>query len=55
VDAASPPMQVKWVPQLDAEFQTMGLEVPTAGCWTITGTAGDHTLQFIANVAPAAR
>ncbi len=52
IDAASPPMDVKWVPQLGAEFQTMGLTFATAGCWKITATAGDRTLEFVANVQP---
>src|SRR6185369_5722531 len=32
IDAPAPPMGVRWVPQLEAEFQTMGLTFPTEGC-----------------------
>jgi hypothetical protein len=50
VDASAPPMEARWVPQLVAEFQTMGLTFPTVGCWKIRATAGDHTLEFVTNV-----
>ncbi len=49
-DAPAPPMEAKWVPQLRAEIQTMGLTFPSKGCWKITATAGDRTLEFVARV-----
>ena len=52
IDAPAPLMTVRWVPQLRAEFQTMGLEFPTEGCWRITATAGDRELSFVTNVRP---
>jgi hypothetical protein len=52
IDAAAPPMDVRWVPQLDYEFQTMGLTFSTEGCWRITATAGDRELSFVTIVRP---
>jgi hypothetical protein len=52
LDAPAPPMEVRWVPQLDFEFQTMGLTFPTEGCWRITATAGDRELSFVTIVGP---
>jgi hypothetical protein len=52
IDAAAPPMEVRWVPQLDFEFQTMGLTLPTEGCWKVTATAGSHELSFMTLVGP---
>jgi len=52
IDAPAPPMGVRWVPQLEAEFQTMGLTFPTEGCWKITAAAGDRELSFITIVRP---
>ncbi len=52
IDAPAPPMEVRWVPQLIAEFQTMGLTFPTEGCWKITATAGDHQMSFVTMVRP---
>ena len=52
IDAPAPPMEVRWVPQLHFEFQTMGLRFPTEGCWKITATAGSHELSFITAVWP---
>ena len=52
IDAPAPSMEVRWVPQLHFEFQTMGLTFPTEGCWTITATAGSHELSFITAVRP---
>jgi hypothetical protein len=52
IDASAPPMEVRWVPQLVAEFQTMGLTFPTEGCWKITATAGDHQMSFVTMVRP---
>jgi hypothetical protein len=52
IDAPAPPMQVRWVPQLLEEFQTMGLAFPTEGCWEITATAGDRELSFVTIVRP---
>ena len=52
IDAPAPPMEVRWVPQLRGEFQTMGLTFPTAGCWKVTAKAGDRELSFIAIVRP---
>jgi len=43
-------MEVKWVPQLHAEFQTMGLTFPTEGCWKVTATVGAHELSFVSAV-----
>jgi len=43
---------VRWVPQLDFEFQTMGLTFPTEGCWRITAAAGDRELSFVTIVRP---
>ena len=50
IDAPAPLMEVKWVPQLRAEIQTMGLTFPSDGCWKITAAAGDRTLEFVARV-----
>jgi len=50
IDATEPPMDVKWVPQLRAEFQTMGLGFASDGCWKITATAGDRALEFVTRV-----
>jgi hypothetical protein len=52
IDAPAPPMVVRWVPQLDYEFQTMGLTFPTEGCWRIAATAGDRELSFVTIVRP---
>jgi hypothetical protein len=52
IDASAPPMEVRWVPQLQYEFQTMGLTFPTEGCWKITATAGDRELSFVTSVGP---
>ena len=52
IDAPAPPMAVKWVPQLRAEFQTMGLTFPAEGCWKITATAGDREMSFVTRVRP---
>jgi hypothetical protein len=52
IDAIAAPMDVKWVPQSDAEFQTMGLTFASEGCWKITVTAGGRTLDFITRVRP---
>ncbi len=37
-------------PQLRAEFQTMGLAFASEGCWKITATAGDRTLDVVTRV-----
>jgi hypothetical protein len=52
IDAPAAPMDVRWVPQLRAEFQTMGLTFPTEGCWKVTATAGDRELSFVTSVRP---
>jgi hypothetical protein len=31
----------------DSEFQIVGIRFPSAGCWEVTASAGDETLQFI--------
>ena len=51
IDAPAPPMGVRWVPQLDFEFQTMGLTFPSEGCWKLTATAADHELSFVTRVS----
>jgi hypothetical protein len=53
IDGPASPMGVKWVPQLHAEFQTMGLTFPTEGCWKVTATAGTHELSFFTVVRPS--
>ena len=50
IDGPAPPMEVKWVPQLHAEFQTMALTFPMEGCWKVTATAGAHELSFVTTV-----
>jgi hypothetical protein len=52
IDGTAAPMDVRWVPQLRAELQTMGLTFPSEGCWKITAAAGDRTLEFVARVRP---
>ena len=52
IDGSAPPMDVSWVPQLRAEFQTMGLTFPMEGCWKISATAGDRELSFVTSVGP---
>jgi hypothetical protein len=36
-------------------FQAMGLELPTTGCWRITGNAGTASLTVVTLVEPARR
>ncbi|MBI3491266.1 MAG: hypothetical protein HY047_05725 [Acidobacteria bacterium] len=31
-------------------FQVTRMTFPAGGCWKVTATAGDHRLEFIANV-----
>lgn len=31
----------------DRDFQSSGIHFPTAGCWEVTGRAGDATLTFV--------
>jgi len=50
IDGPSSPMEVRWVPQLAAEFQTMGLTFANAGCWKISATAGDRRLEVIVRI-----
>lgn len=36
----------------DKSFMLVGVEIPTAGCWEITGRYGDAELTFVIWVAP---
>jgi hypothetical protein len=36
-------------------FQAMGLELPTTGCWRVTGSAGTASLTFVTLVEHARR
>ena len=52
IDAPAPPMEVRWVPQVHAEFQTMGLTFPADGCCKVTATTGDQQISFVTIVWP---
>jgi len=34
------------------DFQSSGIDIPTAGCWEIVGRVGDAELRFVVDVLP---
>ena len=50
IDASASAAEVRTVPQVADEFQTMSIAFPADGCWAIKATTGDHTLEFVTRV-----
>lgn len=56
LDASAPPLLASgatngYNPDLGS-FMLVGVDIPTDGCWEITGQAGDQSLSFIVWVEP---
>ncbi len=55
LDAPAPPLKVVGSTNAEVDFgQAMltGVEIPTSGCWEITGSYKGHELSFIVWVKP---
>ncbi len=59
LDGLAPPLEVEVRPHHPSElsgsglrFQPARLRFPTAGCWEVTASAGEHSLRFVTEVAP---
>lgn len=50
LDAVAPPLRAQIPTGYSHSFQATGLTFPTAGCWEVTGRAGEATLTFVVNV-----
>ena len=54
LDAPAPPLYADIPDGYDADsYQASGLTFPTAGCWEVEAVAGDSSLRFVIQVAPA--
>jgi hypothetical protein len=47
LDANAPPVEAHIPCCYTSGFQIVGLFFPTPGCWEVTASAGDETLQFV--------
>jgi hypothetical protein len=54
LDAEAPPLKAEIPCCYPTGFQVSGLYFPTEGCWAVTAQAGEHRLEFVTEVAPAA-
>jgi hypothetical protein len=54
LDADAPPLRAEIPCCYPTGFQVTGLYFPTEGCWAVTAQAGEHKLEFVTQVAPAA-
>jgi len=55
LDASTPPFMASGATNASADFgeaMLMGVDIPTAGCWKITGHYKGHELSFVVWVAP---
>lgn len=55
LDAATPPFEAKGATNASADFgqaMLIGINIPTDGCWKITGHYHGHDLSFVVWVAP---
>jgi hypothetical protein len=55
LDAAAPPLVASGATNASADFgdaMLVGVDVPTLGCWKITGHYQGHDLSFVVWVAP---
>lgn len=55
IDGPAPPLEAHIPCCYESGFQIVGLHFPTAGCWEVLATSGEHELRFITNVRPADR
>jgi hypothetical protein len=53
LDGPAPPLKVGIPGSYATRFQATGMEFPVAGCWEVTGKAGDKELRFITEVEPS--
>lgn len=47
------PLNVSVAGTYGTRFQATGMEFPIAGCWEVTGKAGDKSLSFVTEVEPS--
>lgn len=50
LDAEAEPLRVDQPCCYPTGFQVNGLDFPSAGCWEVTATAGEHELRFVIEV-----
>ena len=53
LDGTAPPLKVGIAGNYATRFQATGMEFPVAGCWEVTGKAGDKELRFVTEVEPS--
>ena len=53
LDGTAPALKVTVAGIYATRFQATGMEFPVAGCWEVTGKAGDKELHFITKVEPS--
>jgi len=52
LDGTAPPLKATVAGVYSSAFQATGMEFPVAGCWEVTGKAGDKELRFVTLVEP---
>lgn len=52
LDGPAPPLRAQIPGVYDSAFQATGMEFPVAGCWQVTGKAGNKKLTYILQVEP---
>jgi len=50
LNGTAPPVKVAVPGSYVTRFQATGMEFPVAGCWEVTGKAGDKELRFVTEV-----
>ena len=53
LDGKAPPLKAEIAGNYATRFQATGMKFPVAGCWEITGKAGDKELRFVTEVEPS--
>lgn len=53
LNGEAPPLKVSVAGTYGTRFQATGMEFPIAGCWEVTGKAGDKALRFVTEVEPS--
>ena len=53
LDGTAPPLKATVAGSYLTRFQATGMEFPVAGCWEVTGRAGNKELRFVTDVKPS--
>jgi hypothetical protein len=52
LDGPAPPLWAQIPGVYDSAFQATGMKFPVAGCWQVTGRAGNKKLSYVLQVEP---